>query len=644
VSCLQENLRALAEVDPAAAEALAAAQAPGARDPASGPAAASGPAGAPGTAAASAIRVIDSAAGTPTLQLDGVYVHGRYAPDRDADAQVRHDVDPSATAIIVIGFGLGYAVEAARRAFPSVPMLVVEPDAWLLAVALGARDLRRLLADPGVHWCAGAEPERLPALLELLPTARPAFLRLRPLLRLRPGAYRPFEETIQSWLLRRDINVNTLNRFGRLWVRNLCRNMLPMARCAGVGSLQGLFQGIPALVVAGGPSLDSILPSLPALRERMLVVSVNTPLRAVRASGVEPDFTVVVDPQFWASRALDWTLARDGVLVAEPSTCPRVFRKASERFFLCSSLFPLGEKLEEAVGQKGHLGAGGSVSTSAWDLARFLGARPLYAAGLDLGFPGMRAHCRGSYAQSLWSIEAGRLSPLEASAFRSVRDIGLFPARSTDGGVTPTDRRMLLYKWWFENQLRIDPGLQCRTLSPRGVEIRGMPAADPREVLSLPVVRPRIDQAMERVRRIHDDGARRDSTRQGLRLALAELAGQLADLETLGARGIAGSRRLSALLARRQDPAACVAELDGIDQAILRLPARSVAGFLVQSVIHGIVGEGEKPAAGQEVAARSEAIYAGIAESSRWQRVLIQRAARELEIDTASPSGTDPGR
>ena len=607
MSLLEENLRALAAGHPDAAGALEGV-----------------PADDPG------LKVLDTASGSPTMLLDGIYLHGRHDPGRDAAAQVPHEVDPSSTGIISIGFGLGYGAEAARRAFPSIPLLVVEPDARLFRAALACRDLRTLLEDPGVHFHVGGTPDGLPALLETLPLARPAFLHLRPALRARPAAYRAPEETIQSWLLRRDINVNTLNRFGRLWVRNLCRNMGEFVRCAGVGSLAGLFDGIPALVIAGGPSLDAVVPSLGRLRERMLIVSVNTPLRAVREQGVEPDFTVVVDPQFWASRSLDWTLARDGVLVAEPSTCPRVFRRADERFFLCSSLFPLGETLEEAVGEKGRLGAGGSVSTSAWDLARFLGARPLYTAGLDLGFPGMRAHCRGTYAERMGLAEGGRLSPLEGSAFRSVRDIGLFPARSTDGGVTPTDRRMLLYKWWFENQLRMSPETVCRTFSAQAVEIKGMPLAPLEEALALPVVRHGIDRRMEEVRRIHDSDADRSSTRQKLRAALQELARQLSELEALGNRGRSLSRRLASLLKERRDTAACLEELDRIDQAILAISARSIAGFLVQSVIHGIVGEGEKEPAPEEVAARSEAVYAGIADSSQWQKGLIERGAARL--------------
>ncbi len=258
--------------------------------------------------------------GAPTAMIDGVFLYGRHDPARDAAAQVQREIEEACTAIIVMGFGLGYGAEAARTAFPSRPLLVVEPDGEVFRAAISSRDLRQLLSDPQVHLHVDAEPDGLPAILETLPLARPAFLRLRPALNARRGVYRASEETIQSWLLRRDINVNTLNRFGRLWVRNLCRNLGELVRSPGVAALSGLFDGLPALVVAGGPSLDDIAPSLPALRERMLLVSVNTPLRACRERGIEPDFTVVVDPQYWASRSLDWTLARDGVLVAEPSS------------------------------------------------------------------------------------------------------------------------------------------------------------------------------------------------------------------------------------------------------------------------------------------------------------------------------------
>jgi hypothetical protein len=620
VSLFDENVAVLAARHPLAAEALAK------PDTASAPAA--GPHAQPG------IEMLDTPSGAPTVKRDGVYLHGRHDPVRDASVQVKREIDAACTTIIVTGFGLGYGAEAARQAFPAQPLLVVEPDTRMFRAALSCRDLRDFLRDPAVHLHIGDNPDALPSVLEPLPLARPGFLRLRSAVQTRPGTYRASEETIQSWLLRRDINVNTLNRFGRLWVRNLCRNMAEFLRCPGVASLHGIFDGMPALVVAGGPSLDGVAPRLAELRERMLIVSVNTPLRACREQGVEPDFTTVVDPQYWASRSLDWTRACRGVFVAEPSTCPRVFRREEELFFLCSSLFPLGETLEVAVGEKGKLGAGGSVSTAAWDLARLLGARPLYAAGLDLGFPGMRTHCRGAYPEGMWLSAADRFTPLENSSFRSVRDIGLFPARSTSGGSTPTDRRMLLYKWWFENQLRMDPDCAAKTLSPESVAIEGMPLSSLEDALALPCVRPEIDGRMARVRRIHESASGGGGTREKLAAVIGELGGQLAELETLSTRGRVKSRELGLLLESLRDPGECLREMDAIDQAILAVSARSIAGFLIQSVIHAIVGEGAHETEAGAIVARSESMYAGIAESASWQRGLLLRAAETMSDAT----------
>lgn len=581
-------------------------------------------------APASRLRILTAADGSPTLLVDGLSLHSRYDPVKEAEAAAEREMDPGATAAIVLGFGLGYLAEAVNRRHPRLPLLVVEPDADVFRAALSCRDLSALLSSPEVTICLEGTPDGLPRLLEAMPLARPSLLRLRPAFQKNP-AYRAADETVQSWLLRRDINTNTLARFGRLWVRNLSRNMLVFAVSPGIGALSGHFDGIPALVVAGGPSLDALSSLLPRLRERMLVVAVNTALRPCLQAGVEPDFTVVVDPQFWASRYLDWAVIRHGCIVAEPSTCPRVFHGIEAPVFLCSSLFPLGEALEAATGRRGALGAGGSVATSAWDLGRLLGCRPLYAGGLDLGFPGMKTHCRGVFIEETWTVSARRLDPVEGRSFRALHDVGLFPVRSTAGGVTPTDRRMLLYKWWFENQLVMRPEIPAFTLSPEGTAIEGMGYADPSRLLELPVRREEIDARMKRARAIHENRPPLSDAAVSLRAALGAVSAGLGELESLAHRGVEEIGLLDAALGRGADPRQHVEALDRIDTAILGISARSIAGFLIQSIIHRIEGEGGASAERGTVVERSRSIYGGIAESARWQRDLLRRADRDLE-------------
>jgi hypothetical protein len=609
---LEENLRLLAARHPEAHRVLGQPAAPGSAAP------------------GSAVRILATPSGNPTATLDGMYLHSRYDPPREAAAQAARDIEETASAVIVLGFGLGYGAEAVRGRRPRLPLLIVEPDVELFRAALSCRDLAALLTDKDVVLHVGGRPEALPAVLESLPLARPGFLRLRPAWEKNPAPYRAAEEVVRSWLLRKDINVNTLNRFGRLWVRNLTRNLRRFLSCAGVARLEGLFEGIPALVVAGGPSLDELAPHLPALAERMLVVCVNTSLGPCLAAGVHPDFAVVVDPQYWASRYLDWTDGWTGMLVAEPSTHPRVFRSPSAGVFLCSSLFPLGETLEAAVGAKGKLGAGGSVATSAWDLARTLGARPLFTAGLDLGFPGMRTHCRGVFAERLWRSSEGRLHPFEGKSFAALRDIGLFPVRSASGGVTPTDRRMLLYKWWFENQMDMRPEISSKTLCPGSAEIRGMPLSGLAEAMALPNARREISRRMQAARAIQRGGG--GPAPRLLLDSVQDLVGGLQALRRAAARGIALSDDLARALERRGDTGPCLAALDQVDRSILEVSARTVAGFLIQSIIHGISGEGEVTTSAEQAVARGREVYEGIAESAGWQEDLLRRAAGSLEV------------
>jgi hypothetical protein len=580
------------------------------------------------------VAIEPTPSGSPTAVSRGALVHSRYDPAREAAQVVEREADPEATVCIILGFGLGYAAEAFRSRFPATPLLVVEPDAEFFRAALASRDLSSLLSSAGTLFQVGGSPEEITGLLEAVPLEKPQFLRLRPVTSRNPAPFSVVEEIVRSHLLRRDININTLNRFGRLWVRNLSANLGQFLRAPGVSTLSGAFTGIPALLLAGGPSLDIVLPRLRELSERLLVVAVDTPLTACLRAGVKPDFVVMVDPQYWATRYLDWTGAFDGFLVAEPSTNPRVFRGAPRRFILSSSLFPLGAYLEEIVGEKGKLGAGGSVSTSAWDLCRVLGVSGVYTAGLDLGFPGRRTHCAGAFFEERSHAESGRLSPAELRSFRALGEIGVFPMPSNTGEPTLTDRRMVLYKWWFESQAAAAPGFPTRTLSPRALAIRGIPLVPLEEALSLPPVRAEIETRLEAARRgaAQPPGGGEAAERRAARLreAVTGLVEGLRELERLGAEGLSATAALARALSKRTDTSAALGRLEGVDRRILELSSRSIAGFLIQPLIHRIVGSRPRGAGAAAVLAASREIYEGVRESSRFQAAVLGRAAGRI--------------
>ena len=92
--------------------------------------------------------VVAATTGVPTLAIGGVLLHSRHDPMGEATrwaATQRDLIEAGADTAVVLGFGLGYHVEALAAVWPG-RIVVVEPDAALLATAFAARDLRALLA------------------------------------------------------------------------------------------------------------------------------------------------------------------------------------------------------------------------------------------------------------------------------------------------------------------------------------------------------------------------------------------------------------------------------------------------------------------------------------------------------------------
>ena len=450
------------------------------------------------------LAIAQAASGEPSARSPGgTWLHSSRDPRsearRIAEAARRSGEDTA----VLLGFGLGYLAEALlgyealaaeggvalrdnqalvpggpSRAFERV--LACEADPGALRAALEARDLRVLLSDEALGFVVGGECEALVTALELSGGEKAAILELKAAEESDPAWFEGARQAAERWNAKGAVNANTLRRFGRLWVRNLSRNLAPAASAAGIERLEGLFAGdaeaspIPALVLAAGPSLDLALPYARELSRRALLVCVDTALRSLLRIGLEPDFLVLVDPQYWNWRHVAGLSAPGSFLVSEVAAWPALFRSRFRGSFLGGTLFPLGRRVEAFIGRRGMLGAGGSVATSAWDLCRIMGCSPVWMAGLDLGFPEGRTHARASLFEQRSLCEASRLAPASSSQASALVGGTSFEALAMDGGRLRTDQRMSLYAWWFESRFVRPHSPPTLSLSPKGLAVPGL--------------------------------------------------------------------------------------------------------------------------------------------------------------------------
>ncbi|TVQ39920.1 MAG: DUF115 domain-containing protein [Spirochaetaceae bacterium] len=530
--------------------------------------------------------VVQAAAdGEPTAQLDGKMVHSRRDPRAEARRLIRSSC-ADGTVVLFYGVGLGYHAEEFLAHCSQGIAVIIEPEPAMLRAALEARDARPLLSEGRLHFLVGQHPDALAVILRRYEHHRCSTIRLRSVYERNRDYYRSLDAVQEQFAGRREINTNTLRRFAGVWIRNLSRNVPLLTGAAGVESAAGRFEGIPALLLAAGPSLDQVLPYIEQLRQRALVISVDTAAAALAAVAVEPDILVVVDPQWWNTRHLD-RLSLDGtIVVSESSTHPRVFRLLQGKTLFAASLFPLGRYLEQSTRISGTLGAGGSVATSAWDLARLLGCRPVYCAGLDLGFPRNRTHCRGSFFEERAHTLSERTRPAAHHDFAYLVEADPYPVEANSGSQVLTDRRMAIYHWWFANQARIHRDCDSRNLSPDGVRIEGFAYAEVDELLSRPDRRSDIDRELERLRVDGGAAARGATADQTLSARLQLLTEELQRVGSLCRTGISAIERTRCGL---QTVTAALAQLDQVDRLLRSSQNRDIAGFMVQDVLADVM-------------------------------------------------------
>ncbi len=549
--------------------------------------------------------------GVLTARVGSRYVHSPRRPWREAQRLAEAQKVAQARAVVCLGFGLGYVPECVARLRNTPRIVVYEPSPARFLVALGCRDMRALIESPELYLFVGTPPEHVAQALEGIGAAELRILPNRTLVAQEPETFDRLQQACVAATARADVNRNTLQRFGRRWIRNLTRNAGLLRTAKPVSDLFNIAEGMPALVAAGGPSLDRFLGELPGLAERCIVIAVDTSLKALVRAGVQPDFVVVVDPQYWNSRHLDWVHAPETAVISESSTYPRVFRTLGGPLFFCSSLFPLGRFLESAAGHFGVVGTGGSVATTAWDFARQLGASPIYMAGLDLGFPGNATHFRGSFFEERALTYGDRLSPAEQMAFTYLNQATKRSLPDNSGGTVRSDERMRVYIDWFERQAGLDSHPPTYNLSSTGVALRNIPYASLDAILAHPS---RAKRVRERIRA----AVRRPTPDRAPLIAqqLELLSKELTQLEQL-------AERATELLRTDELQPELRAKLDDLDRRIRAVPHRDVAGFFLQNIREAL-GSSDDPLSG------SRAFYAELVQSARFHRKEIGTALNRL--------------
>lgn len=307
--------------------------------------------------------------------------------------------------IILVGLGLGYALDRLEALGSQAKVLVFEPDPAVATLCLARRDWRSWIESGRLRLLVGPDYAGATSMARWVDVATPpAFSVSETLAAQRPKSTQGARTVAERVVGDAESNLDARRRFAGRYLLQTLANLPVILRESNAAQLDGLFAGVPAVVVGAGPSLDENVRALAQWQDRAVIIAADTTLRPLLAGGVRPHIVVGVDPaELNARHVAGVNGVDDSWLVGEGSLHPAAFVGFAGRTFTFKvSRHEPWPWLEAHGAGRGTLRAWGSVITSAFDLALRLGCSPIAFAGLDLAYTGERPYCSHTLYDTTW--------------------------------------------------------------------------------------------------------------------------------------------------------------------------------------------------------------------------------------------------
>lgn len=373
--------------------------------------------------------------------------------------------------LTVVGLGDGALLDALARSGWRGRVVAFEPRTGLRAARLEHPTYRawttdgRLQVIEGPEYYGGVDACLAVSGVELKALAEPGFATRFP----------DDTRVALNAMLRavRSVRANSASRqrHAGVYRENTLRNAAALAREGDITALVGAAPGVPAIIVAAGPSLDAQLDALRAAQDRALIICVDTALRPLTAAGIAPHLCVAVDPTATnANHLVDVSGAESTWLVAEGSVDPHAIAAFAGRIFACRiARHDPWPRLESRGFSVGTLRAWGSVLTSAMDLALHVGAKEIAFAGADLSFPGGRPYCRGTTFEQAWRRIADWGTPLDQQWQANLDGWSIAQEPNTLGQPERTAPHLIAFRDWIRERAAALRGVRVTNASPAGI-------------------------------------------------------------------------------------------------------------------------------------------------------------------------------
>lgn len=267
--------------------------------------------------------------------------------------------------------------------------------------------------------------------------------------------YDQYCEQLQYRLLQVEMIALNNKTYGNLAIRNSYKMLSFLPDSCSCYSMKNIFsEDMPAVVVSAGPSLEKNIDLVEGIRDKALIVCVDSAVPYMMKRNILPHVIVTIDPRKYASYFEDERLQGITIVGGSDANADIIELVQPKKFVIAHSEDPYIQHMYEKVGKPlEYVEPGGCVSIFAFNFCKYIGIQRVIMIGLDLAFSGEKMY-------------AGQDSA-------SMEEMGYIKAAGNVEELVYTRSDYYHYKLWFEKYIRNHPDCQLINATEGGVVIKG---------------------------------------------------------------------------------------------------------------------------------------------------------------------------
>ena len=340
-----------------------------------------------------------------TYNRDGevVRLNSNYNPDREAEQWAKqYEYNDYSSTTVMYGLGTGIFGKAIVNRMGDLDKLVIyEPDIQVFVNILCKVDITDIISKDKVVIVAGKNIYKL-LFSQLAMTVHWANLdSLRILVHpgydaFLPDRYIDYNNEVANIKMAIKSEGVTEENFGEDVAHNTIKNIKHIKGSSYLYELVGAFPDrTVGIMVAAGPSLDKNIHVLHELKDKAVIIAVDTALKRLNKEGIVPDFCATVDPRKPANYFDDTNFEHIPMFCKIDSNPEVLDRHKGKKIWINPSLFHEIYYDYAGIPYDNSVSTGGSVATTSFMLCSMLGLKTVVIIGQDLAYSGGVTHAGG---------------------------------------------------------------------------------------------------------------------------------------------------------------------------------------------------------------------------------------------------------